>query len=255
MLRSTVSLLTELDSPETTPVLQPQTRHYRAKTDSVSPASHRTTFEREPRCFLGVSLENTNFSHEKLLGMLEWIARRYVQCTVLIGDSIHRLTLEATRGLAAADARREALRLGQEFLSVEQAAFAAYASTTAFSFVTCAAVQATSEYASFYERLFALFTEDESFRSSVERFACAYHEKHGPTISPAERAERVRRSCQYFLEEFAIFACLAREGVKVMVYPGSFSSLAEIAAGLHPGAPDELRELTVVSLKLKRRGS
>jgi hypothetical protein len=60
-------------------------------------------------------------------------------------------------------------------------------------------------------------------------------------------------SSEYFLEEFAIFACLKRQGLPVMVYPGSFSTLSEIARGEHPGAPEELRDLIVVSLHLKGR--
>nr|VFK08480.1 MAG: hypothetical protein BECKLPF1236A_GA0070988_1001725 [Candidatus Kentron sp. LPFa]VFK24714.1 MAG: hypothetical protein BECKLPF1236C_GA0070990_1001526 [Candidatus Kentron sp. LPFa] len=58
----------------------------------------------------------------------------------------------------------------------------------------------------------------------------------------------------YFLEEFAVFACLQQQGLPVFVYPGSFSTLSEIAGGLHPGAPRELQDLIVVSLRLKGRG-
>ncbi|GGP55453.1 hypothetical protein GCM10010278_35400 [Streptomyces melanogenes] len=47
--------------------------------------------------------------------------------------------------------------------------------------------------------------------------------------------------------------CLTRRGLPVMVYPGQFSTLAEIAAGRHPQAPDELRDLTFVSLRLQGR--
>jgi hypothetical protein len=60
-------------------------------------------------------------------------------------------------------------------------------------------------------------------------------------------------SSRYFLEEFAIFACLQQQGIPVMVYPGSFSTLSEIARGEHPGAPKELQSLVVVSLHLKGR--
>nr|VFK65761.1 MAG: hypothetical protein BECKUNK1418G_GA0071005_106921 [Candidatus Kentron sp. UNK]VFK71559.1 MAG: hypothetical protein BECKUNK1418H_GA0071006_107121 [Candidatus Kentron sp. UNK] len=58
----------------------------------------------------------------------------------------------------------------------------------------------------------------------------------------------------YFLEEFAVFACLQQQGLPVVIYPGSLGTLAEIAAGAHPGALRELRDFIVVSLRLKRRG-
>lgn len=60
-------------------------------------------------------------------------------------------------------------------------------------------------------------------------------------------------SSDYFLEEFAIFCCLKERGLTVMLYPGSFDTLYEIAAGEHPGAPKELRDLIVVSLQLRGR--
>ena len=72
-------------------------------------------------------------------------------------------------------------------------------------------------------------------------------------LEPAERARQVGCSADYFLEEFAIFACLQQQGHSVMVYPGSFSTLSEIAQGLHPRAPDELKALTIVSLCVKGR--
>lgn len=38
-----------------------------------------------------------------------------------------------------------------------------------------------------------------------------------------------------------------------MIYPGSFSTLTEIADGKYPNILQELKELTVVSLQLKKR--
>ncbi|MFC0843953.1 hypothetical protein ACFH04_09540 [Streptomyces noboritoensis] len=86
-----------------------------------------------------------------------------------------------------------------------------------------------------------------------EAFGRAYHAKHSPTVSAAERQRRIDASSAYFLEEFAVFCCLTRRGLPVMVYPGQFSTLAEIAAGRHPQAPGELRDLTFVSLRLQGR--
>lgn len=60
-------------------------------------------------------------------------------------------------------------------------------------------------------------------------------------------------SSDYFLEEFAVFCCLRDSGLPVMIYPGSFGTLSEIAAGEHEGAPKQLRDLIVVSLQLRGR--
>jgi tRNA-dependent cyclodipeptide synthase len=226
---------------------------YKAKIDAVSPHTCRDSFEQHETCFLGVSLENSNFARGKLIGIVEWIARRFPRCTVLVGDSIHRITLETTRGLAPGPALDEALRLGRAFAQDEREVFEGFADRTEFTFVTCGEIASSPAFAAHHDRLTALYHGDAGFRQSVEAFGRQYHDKHSAQEPDAERAWRIRRSSAYFLEEFAIFACLRQRGIAVMVYPGSFSTLAEIARGEHPGTPDELRSLVVVSLHLRGR--
>jgi tRNA-dependent cyclodipeptide synthase len=226
---------------------------YKAKTATVSPPWHRDEFEKQDACFLGISLENSSFTAPKVAAMAQWMSRRFSQCTVLIGDSIHRITLETTRALSGPAAVSEALRLGQEFLETRRHVFEEYRPAIEFHFLTCAEVQSWPDYARYHAALLDLFATDARFRHSVEEFGRAYHGKRGEGVTEAERERRVGRSAQYFLEEFAIFACLKRRGLGVMVYPGSFSTLAEVARGLHPGVPPELAEMTVVTLQLKGR--
>lgn len=224
---------------------------YRATIDGVSPLVRRDSFEREPQCFLGVSLENANFSTAKLTGIVEWISRRFPRCTVLVGDRIHRITLETTRGIAGDEALAAALALGAQFLSDQAPVFERFSKETAFEFITCDSVQKTPAYLAYRDQMQRLFEDDSAFRTSVEAFGRRYHDKHSASVSAEERKRRVDLSSQYFLEEFAVFACLQQRGLGVMVYPGSFSTLAEIAAGAFPEAPEELKAMTVVSLCLR----
>ena len=48
---------------------------YKAKIAFVSPHTRRNSFEDEPKCFLGVSLENRNFTPNRFHSMVEWAAR------------------------------------------------------------------------------------------------------------------------------------------------------------------------------------
>lgn len=233
-----------------------QPSRYKAKVDSVWPRDRRLTFEQEhDECMLGVSLENSNFVRAKLTAMLEWIVRRFPRCTVLVGDSIHRITVEAKRQLAPEAALVEALRLGRAFIADEAQVFDGFRSRTAFSFVTCSEIQGSEAYCDYHTRLRALFDSDATFRSSVESFGLNYHSKNSRHVSDGERAKRIQRSSDYFLEEFAIFSCLRKKGIGVMVYPGTFSTLAEVADGQHPDAPKELRDLVVVSLHMRGKTS
>ncbi|MDO7925195.1 tRNA-dependent cyclodipeptide synthase [Pseudomonas sp. KFB-139] len=226
---------------------------YKAKIAFVSPHARRNSFEQESQCFIGVSLENRNFTPTRFQSMVEWAARRFEKCGILIGDHIHRLTLQSTRNMSAETARSEALKLGSEFMEESQIILDAYRHCTDFHYLTCSDIQGSTEYENFYSLLKAFFLEHPGFRESVETFGRNYHRHQWSQLSEEQQRECLEFSSQYFLEEFSVFACLVRKGFRVMAYPGAFSTLAEIAAGDFPGVLDELKELTVVSLQLKRR--
>lgn len=226
---------------------------YRAKIAFVSPSTRRDTFEREAQCFLGISLENRNFLPNRFHSIVEWASRRFDKCTLLIGDSIHRITLETTEGMEQDAALSRALQLGQYFLDDNEHILAAYGDTTEFESITCSSLQKTNAYQTYYAGMTDYFERSPSFRESVESFGRNYHRHEWERLSVSERVHRLKRSSEYFLEEFAIFACLVEQGNTVMIYPGSFSTLAEIADGRFPGILPPLEALTVVSLMLKRR--
>ncbi|MGJ5833725.1 tRNA-dependent cyclodipeptide synthase [Streptomyces ossamyceticus] len=213
--------------------------------------SARRTFEVHEGCFFGISLQNSNFAPKKLHSMLTWISRRFDQCTVLVGDSIHRITLESTSSLAEPEATEAALRMGSDFLRDSRDLFDSVRDTVDLTFLRCSEVQQWVDYAHLHKELRQHWETDPAFRASVEGFARRYHESHAPDAERGQLDYRIRRSCEYFLEEFAIFACLRRRGLRVMVYPGSFSTLSEITRGEHVGTPKELQELIIVSLSLK----
>ena len=226
---------------------------YRAKISSVSPQKSRTTFERKDSCFLGVSLENKHFTRPKFESMLEWISRRFPRCTILIGDSIHRLTLQSNRGLDEETALSKGLALGKSFMRENCDLVAAYSDRTTFDFETCGALQRSGAYNRFHTHLKTYFATDSAFRESVEGFARHYYRRSWAQMDTETQQLCLENSSRYFLEEFAIFCCLQTRGLEVMVYPGAFSTLEEVANGAHPGVLEELRALTIVSLQIKRR--
>lgn len=226
---------------------------YKAKVSFVSPLSNRNEFEKHENCFLGVSLENSQFTRSKIMASLEWIGKRFSSCFVLIGDSIHRITLEATKGLNPVEAYDKALFLGHEFLYREKSIFRRFEGSCNFNFIFCSEVQNYPDYSEYYISLKNLFDQDESFQTSVKSFSKNYQRKKKSQLDKEQWEYQIDKSNEYFLEEFAIFACLVKRNVPVMIYPGSFSTLTEIADGQHPKILQELKELTVVSLQLKKR--
>lgn len=230
-------------------ILEPQ---YWAKVDSVAPLSARTSFEQLDSCFLGVSLENGNFAPAKFKAMLEWVSRRFSHCIVLVGDSIHRINLETT-GLPEKVALAKALEIGNSFVQDNEHILNLFEQQTEFTFETCSRIQTLKDYAYFHQCLQAFFESNAKFRSSVEAFGRKYHTRRSGNLSDVLLEQRIRRSCDYFLEEFAIFACLQRHGFSVMVYPGTFSTLTEIVNGEYPNLPEEIKQIVIVSLHFKRR--
>jgi len=226
---------------------------YRARIDFVSPQNRRDNFELEQQCFLGVSLENRNFEPARFRSLLEWVSNRFPKCMILVGDSIHRLTLESRVCVPPHEAQKMALRLGQDFIDENRNVIASFRSTTHFEFVTCHELQQTHEYEAHHRLISEYFLRSPAFRESVESFGLRYHRSDWDRLSESDRRHRLNNSSRYFIEEFAIFACLVERGIKVMVYPGSFSTLAEIADHQFPGVSDELESLCVVSLNFKRR--
>ncbi|MBP2168676.1 tRNA-dependent cyclodipeptide synthase [Erwinia toletana] len=230
---------------------------YRATTAQVFPAHLRESIvagcASEHICFLGVSLENKNFENNRFSAMLEWIAKRFSACKILIGDSIHRITLEATKGMPADEALEYGLRLGRLFIEENTHLIESFRHKLTCEFITCSEIQRCKDYNKIRLEIDNYFTRSSEFRASVELFGRKYHEKNWQGLHSAELSKRIRRSAEYFLEEFAIFACLAREGIDVMIYPGTFSSLADIAEGKFRGVSKDLEQLKFVSLRLKGR--
>ena len=239
--------------PESTGSRPARKKKYRARVLYVAPTAARDTFKDEPSCFLGISLENPQFSPAKVESMLEWISRRFDSCTLLVGDSMHRLTLEATRGLSREEATGVAARLGDDFIQSHVATVEKFAPKCRFEFLRCSEVVETASFAMYSQRIRHYFDSHSSFRESVASFGRNYHRKVWDKLSEEERQKRIENSCNYFLEEFAIFCVLREYGTRVFAYPGSFSTLIEVSNGEHEGIEPMLRELIIVSLSLRKR--
>jgi len=227
----------------------PSRRAYKTKIASVAPVRMRHQYELQPGGYLGISLENEHFTPPKLEAMIRWLNRRFKNTAVLIGDSIHRITLETVRGMPAREAHTTAMQLGQETVDLIRG----FDGLELPKVLRCSEIQASRDFRRLYQELTELFERDVAFRASVTRFSETFQQRNDRPGAGVDYEWRVRRSCDYFLEEFAVFACLVADGYGVMAYPGAFSTLSEIVDGRHPDVPAQLRSLVVVSLDLRGR--
>lgn len=226
---------------------------YRVEIEEVIPQFARHELDRNEHCFLGISLENEKFSIPKLVGISDWISKKFKKCTVLIGDSIHRITLQINEGLNEEQALNKALILGREYVDNASYVFDKYNSTCLFSVIFCSDIQKSEDYFKYYEQLQNLIIQDENFansvKSSVKDFVFRHLGKNTENLDCY-----VELSSRYLIEELAFFSCLFNEDLSIMIYPGSLLKIVEeIAEGHYPGVPDRLKKLAHVSLHLKRR--
>lgn len=208
------------------------------------------------RCILGVSLDSPEFYSAKLITITDWIRQHYADCEVMLGDGIHRITLQLDSGDNATSAgENEALErskwLARDFAYSNLSVFNLRESTCRFHFVFCSEIQKGHDYLTYYSQLLALFGENRKFQNSVEAFASAFLSRKS---SRQERSKQhVELSCQYLLEELAVICCLAQASPCAFIYPGSLTILEEIADGQHPSVPACLLQIDYVKLDLKGR--
>ena len=184
--------------------------------------------------------------------MTDWISKNFQKCTVLIGDSIHRITLQINQGLNKDQAISKALILGREYIYNASYVFNNYAANCDYDVIFCSDIQKTSDYFKYHEQLLKIARDDVGF-SNLFKFHAREFILHHFESNTENFEFYVEMSCKYLFEEIAITACLVKYGLSIMVYPGSLGIFGEIALGHYPGIPDCLQNIIYVYLRLRGR--
>jgi tRNA-dependent cyclodipeptide synthase len=202
------------------------------------------------RCILGVSLESEEFYATKLITITDWIRRHYADCEVMLGDGLHRITLQLDSSVGENEALERSKWLARDFAYSNLSIFNLRESDCRFDFVFCSEIQNTHDYRNYYGQLRDVFRDDKEFQNSVEVFSVEFLRRK---TYRQHSDKHLELSCQYLLEELAVICCLAQASPCTFVYPGSLTILEEIAGGKHPSVPACLLQIDYVELKLKGR--
>lgn len=248
----------ELRPPQVEEIVQRlHGQKYKVTVSQVSPEHmHSSLFEYQ-RCVFGISLSgNKNFDGARLEACIRWISKHFKSCLVMVGDSVHRHTIEITSGLQGDLARFEALRIGREFVDRHRTLFEYYSGSCAFEFLMTSKAEKHPDFELYLDELQRLYRENKPFETTVRSFVQEYLGR-GDKVGE-DRADEFscleHLSVSYLLEESAIFACLVKDGWSVMVYPGSIKALEEMVDGKHPEVPAPLRQMIQVRLSLRKAG-
>jgi len=216
--------------------------------------SQQELFSRK-KCYLGISLENPLFEGDSLRAMLLWASEKFEHCLVIVGDYLCRFNERIVNGCDENRAGELALGLGDLFLSRTSGLFEGLAARNVL--LTRWKEHLHSEQFSRPKAVLdELFESDEDFRASIEYDALSFVKrlrKRNPN-PPVGVEQALRLSCQYILEEVAVFSSLSELGWSVELYPGSeLRVLANVAKGAYPRVPAGLKKRISVELKVRHR--
>jgi len=204
------------------------------------------------RCYLGISLENPSFEGNLLRALLVWIEQRFERCLVIVGDHLCRFNERIFGECNERQAAKVALQLGDSFLLKTRELFQQFGNGK-IKLTRWKDHLQTPEFTRSKAVLDDLFVSDCEFRASIERNALSFlkrQDKHSRSMA-MDMEEALKLSCEYLIEEIAVFSSLSEQGWQVELYPGSeLRVLVEVAKGKYPSVPRGLKERISVELKI-----
>lgn len=204
------------------------------------------------RCYLGISLDNPIFRGRTLEALLLWAVRNFDRCLVVVGDYLCRFNSLIFNGLKNDAAPKAAHAAGDSFILGTSELFKRLPRGK-ISLTRWEPCLDSVEYKKSRAVLDNLFASDSDFRASVERDASSFarrQTKRNQTLA-VSMEDAIELSCQYLLEEIAVFSALSEQGWKVELYPGpELHVLIDAAKGKYSRIPQGLKERINVELRI-----
>lgn len=205
------------------------------------------------RCYLGISLDNPIFQGKALQALLLWAARNFDQCLVVIGDYLCRFNSYIFDGLKDDAAVKVAKEAGDSFVLKTSEMFQQFP-TEKIRLTRWKPCLDSAKYKKSKAIMDELFASDSDFRASVEKDASSFmrrQTRRNQTLA-VSREKAIELSCQYLLEEIAVFSALSEQGWKVELYPGpELHVLVDIAKGKYSRIPPGLKQRINVELLIR----
>lgn len=229
---------------------------YKVEIANVSPVEYRNRWSRSDGAFLGISLQGDHSTGAKLLAQIQWLARHFDQPAILIGDSLHRLTIQIRENLPEPEALEKATRLADQLITHEIRPLLD-ACQLRPSVKLSSQYTALPDFARYLDTVEELYASVPAFADALDDCARSFVSRRmvagGDVPGIAAKLQLLSRT--YLLEEIALFCLLVREGHSTMIYPGSLSVFMEASQGRYPEVAALLGGLRCISVRLKRRRS
>lgn len=202
------------------------------------------------QCYMGISLDNPVFDGESLAALLLWAVEKFDTCLVVAGDYLRRHNEYILNGMDNLQAEKSALDAGDEFIERTKDLFDKLpeGKVRIIRWRDCLAFD---EYSKSKAALDSLFAESDGFKAAVRKDAISFVERQTQRNRKlaVSQEEAIAVSCEYLLEEIAVFSALSSKGRHVELYPGSeLEVLVEISSGKFSNIPQGLRNRINVEL-------
>lgn len=204
------------------------------------------------RCYLGISLDNPIFQGRTLEALLLWAVGNFDRCLVVVGDYLCRFNSLIFNGLKNEAAPEAAKAAGDSFVRQLNELFKELPKDK-INLTRWGPCLGSVEYKKSRAVLDDLFVSDSDFRASVEKDASSFvtRQTRRNQKLAVSMEDAIELSCQYLLEEIAVFSALSEQGWKVELYPGpELHVLIDVAKGKYSRIPQGLKERINVELRI-----
>jgi tRNA-dependent cyclodipeptide synthase len=204
------------------------------------------TISRSTPCTFVVSVGRYSPDLDALCAGWDWTQSAFDRCAILVGDSLQRLTIEATEAKAPLIAREDAM--GRASRLIERLVTARPEAPV----IRTSDIANGPEFARWRVVMDRALNCMPAFRTILEHDAWAFCERQRRQSRLATSFNAaLSLAVRYLVEEVAIYAVLAEDGWLAETYLGNeLNILAAFMRGEFPGLAPALESRTHVSLRI-----
>ena len=201
-------------------------------------------------CFFTISVGTKNQSIEEISAAYLWAKRKYIIKSLLIGDSLYRITLQIREGLTEEEANEKSAQISEKLISDFQNLTH---EKTPVSIKRTSNIIECVDFDKAYAEIESLYKVNNSFKDAVDadaqRYISRQRARKNLRVTPDEGLDL---SISYLKQEIAVYLLLAEQGWLVDLYLGQeIPTLAKIMEGELPVAPEGLKRR--VNIELRRQ--
>lgn len=197
-------------------------------------------------CVLAINLESSKFTPEKIEAFCKWIETKFKSCLILIADSLYGLSIQMLdQKLDEQKANLLALSKAEKLIQAISDKFEIKKQSD-FEILLCSEVQKYPDYEEYRQNIELYSKQEPRFKSSIQNFAKGFLSSKQIPLSD----KFIQMTCEYVIEDLAIFACISQRGYKALIYPGYLPLFIEIVNGEYLQLISQLQNLVYYEMTI-----